>query len=170
MYKYTLRQDIINHKGSFPKFSVLHVFIHSTTTQTLTQRLDAKIPLLICVHTLYNNTNINIKSYFQISKSFMCKYPLQQHKHIHKGYLPNSQSYMCTYHLQQHIPKHKCFVIKYQFVHNYIPSTTIKSLTLNHVAKMPSFTCVHTLYNNININKKAIFQNAHFYMYEYPLQ
>ena len=38
-----------------------------------------------CILTLYKNTNINTKACFQNSQSYMCTYPLQKHKHKHKG-------------------------------------------------------------------------------------
>ena len=47
----------------------------------------AKISNLVCVHTLYNNTNIK-KDCLQNSQSYIFTYPLKQHKHRHKGLLP----------------------------------------------------------------------------------
>ena len=35
---------------------------------------------------------------------------------------------------------------------------------------MSSLTCVHTLYNIININTWDRFKNAYYYMLTYPLQ
>ena len=35
---------------------------------------------------------------------------------------------------------------------------------------MPSLTCLHTLYKNININTKAHFQYAQSFMCTYPIQ
>ena len=47
------------------------------------------------------NTNITTKDCWQNSKSYMCTYPIQQHKHKHKVSLP-----------------------KFAFLHVYIPYTT----------------------------------------------
>ena len=70
-----LQQQKYKHKVSFPKVPVLHVYIPSTKTQT--QRLFSKIISLICVHTLYKNTNKNIKNHYQKSQYSICTYPLQ---------------------------------------------------------------------------------------------
>ena len=71
-------------KVSLPNLLVLHVYISSTITHTKAQRLYAKIPSLKFVHILYNNTNINIKAYHQNDHSYICTYPIQQHKSLRK--------------------------------------------------------------------------------------
>ena len=48
-----------------------------------------QIPSLKCANILYTNKNKNTKANFQSYKSYMCTYPLQQHKHKHKHSLPN---------------------------------------------------------------------------------
>ena len=81
MFKYPLKEHKNTNKLSLPKLPVLHMYIPYTTTQTLTQGLVAKIPSLTCVHTLYTNININTKYRCQNPQSYMCTYPLQQHKY-----------------------------------------------------------------------------------------
>ena len=49
------------------KCPVLHVYIPSTVTQTSTKSLTVKITCLLCVHALYNSTNINTMTRFQNS-------------------------------------------------------------------------------------------------------
>ena len=83
-----LQQHKHKQEVMFPKIPVLHVYIPATTTQIYTQRLVDKIPSLTCVNILYNNTNINTNFRRQNSQYYMCKYPIQQHKHKHKGSFP----------------------------------------------------------------------------------
>ena len=112
---YTCKYSLQKHKHKqvvlLPKLPVLHVYIPSTATITQTKglvcqhsqsymckhplqqhnhkkRLIAKITSLICLHTLYNNTNKNTKACCQNDQSYMCTYPLQHHKHRNKGLLP----------------------------------------------------------------------------------
>ena len=111
------------------------------------------MPSITCVHALYNNTIINTKTCCQNIQSCMCIYLIQQPKHKHKVLLQK-----CPV-LHVYIPS----------IHIYIPSTTTQSWTKSLFPKIPSLTCVHTLYNNTDI-KKARRQNAQSYMCTYPLQ
>ena len=119
---YPLHKHRHKQKHLFPKCQVLHVYILSQPTN---------ITSITCVHTLYNNTNINTNTCCQNYQSYMYTYPLQQQKRKHKESMPympsitcvhtlysitninirvhfqNYQSYICTYHLQQHKHKHK---------------------------------------------------------------
>ena len=74
------------HKGSLPKFQLLHVYTHSKTTQT--QRVIANIPSLTCVHAIYNNTSINTKAHCQNDQFYVRTYPLNQYNHEHKVWFP----------------------------------------------------------------------------------
>ena len=84
---------------------------------------------LRCVHTLYNNTNINTNDWCQNAQSYMCTYPLHQHKNKYKLSLPN-----------------------WPVLDVYIPYTTTQTQIQTLVAKIPSLACVQTLYNNTNIH------------------
>ena len=128
----TLQQHNHKHKVSLPKFPVLHFYMPSTTTKTETQHIVPKIPILICLHTLYNDTNINTIDHCQSSHSYMCTYPLLQHKH-----------------------KHKCLLSKCSVLHVYIPSKATQTYTQRLVANIPSLACLHTLYYNISNNTNA---------------
>ena len=112
----------------------------------------AKMSSLTCVHTLYNNPNINTKTIWQNIQYCMYTYPIQQININTKALFQNSYLYMCKYPLQQHKHKHKGSLPKFPVLHAYIPSTTTQAQTQNIDAKIPSLTCVHTLYNNTNTN------------------
>ena len=77
MCSYPLQKQKHKQKGSLPISPVLHVYIPSTTTQSLTERLFDKMTSLTCVHTIYNYQNINTKARFQNSQSYMCTHPIQ---------------------------------------------------------------------------------------------
>ena len=102
---------------------------------------------LTCVHTLYNNTNINTKAHCQTLQSYMCAYPLQQQKHKHNGLLP------------------KCPVY-----HVDIPYITTQTYTEILVFKTPSIIFVHTQYKNTNINTNTCCQHIHPYIVPYSIQ
>ena len=102
---------------------------------------------LTYVHTLYSNTNKNTMACCKRAQSYMSTYPLQQHKHQHKGML-----------------------LKLKFLHIYIPSTTTPTKSQRLVARIPSLTWVHNLYKNSNINTKDGCQNSQSYMCTYTLQ
>ena len=104
-------------------------------------------PSLAFLHTLYNNTIINRIYCCQYSTSYIFTYPVKQYKHKHKGFLP-----------------------KFPELHVYIHSITRASSTQGHVAKIPSITFYHILYNNTRINTEVCYQNSQSYMYTYPLQ
>ena len=118
--------------------------ISYTPTKTKTLRLISKATSLTCVHTLYNSTNINTNTPYQIYQYYMYTYPLQQQnikkiiiyklpsltcKHTlnkntninTKYHWENYKSSMCKYYLQQHKHQHT-----------------------GSLPKMPSNTCVKT--------------------------
>ena len=160
--------------------------------KTLTQRVVSKIPSLICVYTFYNKTNKNTKALFQKAQSYMCTYPLQRRKPIHKLSLPKDtvshvyilykRNQTITQRLIAKIPRltganthynylninKKSRFPKWPVLHVYIPSTTMRSLTQRIVAKIPSLTWVHTLYNNTNINTNYCSHNSQSSMWTYP--
>ena len=74
------------------------------------------------------------KTHLQITQSYSCIYPLQQHKHKHKGSYPDPQSYRSSYTVNHHKKA--------------------------HVDIITSITCVNNLYNITNMNVKDHFQNA----------
>ena len=113
-------------------------------TQSVSQQM---FQVKILVHTLYNNTNINIKTHCQNSQSYMCTHPLQQRKHKHKDSFPESP-----------------------LLHVYIHYTTTQTQKQRIIAKIPSISSLHTLYNNTNINTKVCWHNAQSYMCKYPIQ
>ena len=55
-------------------------------------------------------------------------------------------------------------------LHVYVPYKSIQTQKKLPIAKLAHFTFVHTIYNNININKNSHFQNAKYYICTYPLQ
>ena len=98
------------------------------------------MPSIPCLHTLYNNKNINTKacyinvqskictypilkhiylkkSRFQQGQFYMCTYRPQQQKHKQKGFSKNSRFYMCTYPLEQHKRPHKGLFLENLFLH-----------------------------------------------------
>ena len=87
MWTYPLQQHKHKHKYSLPKWPVLHVYIPTKTTKTWIQSLFIKITSLTFVHTIYNNTDINTNFLCKNHQSYICTYPLKQHKHKHKGSL-----------------------------------------------------------------------------------
>ena len=127
-----------------PILACVHTFYNNANKNT---KLVAKIPRLPCAHTLHNNTNINIKARFQNSQSYMCTYPLQKQKHKHKSSFP------------------KC-----PFLSVYKAFTTKQTYTQCILTKIPSLTCVHTLYNNKNIHTNAWCLNSQAYMCTYTLK
>ena len=148
MFIYPLQQHKQKTNRMLPKCPVLHVYIPCTKRQISTQHIIAKIPLLTYVHTLYNNTNKHTQSLVcHNSLSCICTYPLQKHKHKHKGSLKKMPILACVH----------------TFYNNANKNTKL-------VAKIPRLPCAHTLHNNTNINIKARFQNSQSYMCTYPLQ
>ena len=144
---YPLQQHKHKQNVLFPKCLVLHVYIHSTTTQIWIQIIVAKITNLTSVYVFYNNKKIQQEDRFQNALSYMCTYTLEKQNHEHKGSFP-----------------------KFPVVHLYIPSTTTQAYTQSLVSKIPSLTCVCTLYNNTIINTKACFQNYQSCLCKCPLQ
>ena len=59
MFTYSRQQHNHKLKGPFQKFPVLNMFIPYTRKTSQTKRLFAKMFSLTCVHTIYNNTDIN---------------------------------------------------------------------------------------------------------------
>ena len=70
---YPLQQRKHKHKVLLKKIPVSHVYLPSTTTQTLAQRFNNKTTSITFVITLYNNKNINTKACFQNSRFYMFK-------------------------------------------------------------------------------------------------
>ena len=167
-----------------PSITCLHTLYKNTNINT---KVVSKIPSLTCVHTLYNNTNINTKDHSKIT-ILTCVHTLYNNTNINtKACFQNSQSYMCTYPLQQHKYKHKVSLQKFPVLHVYIPSTKTQAQTQRIVTKttsltcvnthynktkintkthlkLSSLTCVYTFYNNTSINTKGSFQNFQSYM------
>ena len=124
---YPLQQQKHKHKGSFPKFPVLHIYIPSTTTKIYTQRHVARITCLTFVNTLYNNISTHIRLNAKII-SLTCVNNLYNNPNINtKACCQNSQSYMCTYPLQKHKHKNKGSLPKFLVLHFYIPSKTTQT-------------------------------------------
>ena len=121
MCKYLSNNINIYIEDSFTNCRVFLIYIPSTTTQTYTQCIFAKMTSLICVHNFYNNININTKACCQNDQSHMCTYLLQKHT---KLCWKNDQSYMCTYSLQQNKQEHKGFLSKIPLLHLYILTNT----------------------------------------------
>ena len=77
---------------------------------------------------------------------------------------------MNKYALQQQKHEHKGLLTKYAVLHVEIPSTTTQPETKRVIAKIPSLTCVYSLYNNTDINRKVCCQNNQYYICTYTLQ
>ena len=60
--------------------------------------------------------------------------------------MPKFSVYMSAYYLQQHTPKTQILV-----------------------SKIPSLSCVHTLYNNTSMNAKTYGQNAQYFVFKIPI-
>ena len=156
MCTYRLKQHKQKHKYLFPKFPVLPLYISYTSTQKLTQSLKDKVLIITCEHTLYNNTYIKQKSCWYNSNSYICTYTLQQHKHKHKVSLWKwlVLHVYITYTTTKNMNT-KSFFKSFQVSHMNIHSTTSQTKTKRLVAKIPSLTCINTLFNNTNIYIKA---------------
>ena len=102
--------------------------------------------------------------------SLKCENTPQYKKINTKVRCQNYQSYMCKYPIQQHKHKQKISLPKSPVLYVYTPSKTTKTLKERIFTKITSLICAHTFFNNTNIKTKARFQNAQYYMCKYPLQ
>ena len=126
---------------------------------------------LTCVQTLRNNTNINTNADYRNALSYMCTYHLEQHKHKNKGlfpklpvfhvYTPYTTAQKSTKRLIAKIPRLICLYTL------YINTKTWKQLPID---KLASFTCVHTIYNEITRNTNSHCKSFKSYMCKYSLQ
>ena len=116
----------------------------------------SKMPSITCVHTLYNNKNINIntKACCKKFQFYMCTYILLQHKHKHNGSMPN-------------FPVSNVYTPS---LHVVLPSTKTQTITRKILVNISSLTFVNTIYNNPIMNNKFICQNFQSWIYTYPLQ
>ena len=102
--------------------------------------------------------------HFQNFHSYKLTYPLQQHKHKHKDYILKCQV------LHLHIPSTTTLklpqriVAKILSLHLHIHPTITQTYTQSLVSKILGLTCVHTLYNNTCLFKKACCNNAQSYL------
>ena len=99
---------------------------------------------LTCLHTIYNNTNINTNN--------------KDHQY---------HNYICTYPLQQHTQKK--LVFKFRSLHVYIPSTKKIIKTKAHFQISWSYMCTYTLQQHKHKHSGS-FKNTQFYMCTYPVQ
>ena len=88
MWTYPIQQSKHNYKVLLPNAQYYMITYPLQQHKHKHKESLAKIPILICLNTLYNNTNIKTMYNFQHSQSSACTYPLQHHKHKHKGLFP----------------------------------------------------------------------------------